>query len=416
MADIRSYGSSSGGGGGSGVLLRYTVTALGNVSPAQRTVLENDYTSGILALVRNSTNDTYWNYAPGTGGVFAFSQYTSVLQGMTGSAGTAGDRGWNPVLANVTSGERIVQQIVDWVGGTGIRPATGEYIGATGLVADIANATNVRGAQGAVGAAGADGAAGAAGSAGAAGDQGWSPVLGNVVSGERVVQQVMNWIGGTGTAPATGQFLGTGGFVTDITTATDIRGAMGAAGTGMGGGGADGNNGWSPMISNVVDGERVVQRVVAWTGGSGTAPAIGQYIGGNRACDRHSVGYRYPRIYGRYGRARRAAGAAGDSNLPTLPTADGMVYHLEVDADGNIAWVPFTAGGGGTPAPDTHTIQYGLANAAGTFFGTPLQVTDSEPIDIVMPAATAANQRAGIRPPTGETLRIFNTGIGKSRM
>lgn len=59
-----------------------------------------------------------------------------------------GYSGWTAVTANVADGARVVQQVVDWVGGTGDKPATGEYIGPSGYVSDIALATNIRGADG----------------------------------------------------------------------------------------------------------------------------------------------------------------------------------------------------------------------------------------------------------------------------
>jgi hypothetical protein len=46
-----------------------------------------------------------------------------------------------------------------------------------------------------------------------------------------------------------------------------------------GGGGGDGNDGWSPILAVVADGERRVLQVDDWTGGEGTKPAVGSYIG-----------------------------------------------------------------------------------------------------------------------------------------
>lgn len=89
-----------------------------------------------------------------------------------GGPGGEGDDGWSPVLAIVTDGERRVAQVVDWTGGGGTKPATGQYIGADGLVVAIGDAVDIRGAQGAVGTAGATGPQGPAGPTGATGPQG----------------------------------------------------------------------------------------------------------------------------------------------------------------------------------------------------------------------------------------------------
>ncbi|WP_266364166.1 phage head spike fiber domain-containing protein [Tellurirhabdus rosea] len=62
-----------------------------------------------------------------------------VLQGLQGF------KGWSALLANVQDGERVVQQIVGWTGGTGVAPSTGSYLGSNGLVTDIAQARNIRG-------------------------------------------------------------------------------------------------------------------------------------------------------------------------------------------------------------------------------------------------------------------------------
>jgi len=81
---------------------------------------------------------------------------------------SGGDVGWSPVIANVADGARRVLQVSDWTGGTGTKPATGRYIGVSGLVTDIADGVDARGA------AGAAGADGAAGSTGATGSPGWT--------------------------------------------------------------------------------------------------------------------------------------------------------------------------------------------------------------------------------------------------
>lgn len=60
-----------------------------------------------------------------------------------------GYKGWTPQLAVVTDGTRRVLQVVGWTGGEGTAPTSGLYVGATGLVALIANAVDIRGAEGA---------------------------------------------------------------------------------------------------------------------------------------------------------------------------------------------------------------------------------------------------------------------------
>ena len=60
-----------------------------------------------------------------------------------------GDDGWSPLFSVVTDGERRVLRIADWTGGGGTKPATGQYLGATGVVATAAAAADIRGASGA---------------------------------------------------------------------------------------------------------------------------------------------------------------------------------------------------------------------------------------------------------------------------
>lgn len=64
--------------------------------------------------------------------------------------------GWSPVLAVVSDGERRVHQVSDWIEGSGTKPAIGLYVGADGLVSDIADAVDIRGERGLTGPQGAD--------------------------------------------------------------------------------------------------------------------------------------------------------------------------------------------------------------------------------------------------------------------
>ena len=82
------------------------------------------------------------------------------VTGSGGGGGSGGD-GWTPVIAVVTHGARRVLQVSDWVGGDGTKPATGQYVGASGLVNAVADAVDIRGDAGADGADGALGRTGA---------------------------------------------------------------------------------------------------------------------------------------------------------------------------------------------------------------------------------------------------------------
>jgi len=85
----------------------------------------------------------------------------SALQGTLQAAVDAGQgpQGWSPVLTVQSDGARRVLQVTDWTGGGAgaTKPATGDYIGSTGLEPLIADAIDIRGPSGADGAAGADG-------------------------------------------------------------------------------------------------------------------------------------------------------------------------------------------------------------------------------------------------------------------
>lgn len=248
---------------------------------------------------------------------------------------TDGDDGWSPTFAVATDGARNVLQVVDWVGGSGAKPATGEYVGATGLVTLIADAVDIRGLKGDEGDSGpanslsigtvVSGASASATITGTApaqelnlvlpkGDNGWSPVLAGATDGERRVLEVVDWVGGEGTKPVTTGYIGATGIVANIVDAVDVRGPVGADGdpgpanslqigtvtegptaaaniTGVpplqtldltlpqATDGSDGDDGWSPVFAAVADGERRVLQLVDWTGGAGTKPATGLYVG-----------------------------------------------------------------------------------------------------------------------------------------
>lgn len=70
---------------------------------------------------------------------------------VTGVQGVDGESGWAPVFALVSDGTRRVQQVVDWIGGTSVKPETGFYVGAEGFVEEIEFAVDIRGPEGPAG-------------------------------------------------------------------------------------------------------------------------------------------------------------------------------------------------------------------------------------------------------------------------
>ena len=121
--------------------------------------------SGAPASGTGNNGDMYLDgssgdiYGPKASGSWPASMYTIVgatgATGATGSTGATGDKGWSPVFSIQTNGAERVLQVTDWVGGEGTKPATGTYVGTTGLVAAIGDAVDIRGPQGAEGPAGA---------------------------------------------------------------------------------------------------------------------------------------------------------------------------------------------------------------------------------------------------------------------
>ena len=92
------------------------------------------------------------------------------IQGIAGAIGAQGQKGWSPILTVVSDGARRVLQVSDWTGGAGTKPASGSYIGATGLTAIIGDAVDFRGIQGIQGLTGVAGTAGTNGTNGVDGD------------------------------------------------------------------------------------------------------------------------------------------------------------------------------------------------------------------------------------------------------
>lgn len=129
--------------------------------------------------------------------------YVTYTTGATVNLGQiVGDNGWTPTPAIATDGARRVIQVIDWVGGTGTKPTTGLYVGATGLVANIADAVDVRGPQGTAGTNGTNGTNGTDGKTVRSGSGAPSGGLG--VDGDFYIDTTANTIYGPKTAGAWG--------------------------------------------------------------------------------------------------------------------------------------------------------------------------------------------------------------------
>lgn len=116
-------------------------------------------------------------------------------------------QGWTPLIATEIDGDRVVVKIIDWVAGFGEKPDIG-YLGETGIVEVIEDAVDVRGLRGYTG---------------------WVPLLRLVADGDRIVQEVYDWLGDGDDKPNTG-YIGETGLVPAIEDAIDIRGLQGLKG------------------------------------------------------------------------------------------------------------------------------------------------------------------------------------------
>lgn len=83
-----------------------------------------------------------------------------------------GPQGWSPSLSIVADSERRVVRVTDWIGGEGTKPTITGYLGATGIVSNIANAVDVRGSTGPAGPKGDTGDTGPKGDTGDVGPKG----------------------------------------------------------------------------------------------------------------------------------------------------------------------------------------------------------------------------------------------------
>ena len=188
------------------------------------------------------------------------------------------DSGWSPELAAIEDGNRLVLQLASWVGGDGSAPVgAGLFVGTSGLVATAALAADIRGTRGRPG----------INASGSAGDSfrmsyirsGGNP--GTPTGGDRSDPKPTGY---SFTIPT-----GTNILWVVITTLPGGSGAISHEGPiqlegsrgrpGVGSRGSTGNRGWSAILAVVSSGARRVLQISSWTGGQGTAPASGGYIG-----------------------------------------------------------------------------------------------------------------------------------------
>jgi hypothetical protein len=141
--------------------------AAGSPTVLQIEVSSAAHTHPISQLQQSGATDgqvPMWN-------AIANSWIASTVSGGGGGGGT-GYNGWSPILTVVSDAERRVLYVSDWTGGSGSKPASGLYVGSSGLVSNVAQAMDIRGATGATGATGSTGPTGPAGAIGPVGATG----------------------------------------------------------------------------------------------------------------------------------------------------------------------------------------------------------------------------------------------------
>ncbi len=197
--------------------------------------------------------------APGTAGPVG-AQGPQGPKGDTGNIGPAGPAG--PVGATGPQGPK---------GDTGNAGATGPAgpagpAGPTGAASTVPGPAGPAGATGPAGPTGPDGPAGPQGPQGLKGDTGNTGPAGptGATGAESTVPGPAGPAGPAGPTGPAGP-AGPAG-------ATGATGAAGATG-------ATGASAWTPILAVVSDGARRVLQVADWSGGSGTKPTTGAYVG-----------------------------------------------------------------------------------------------------------------------------------------
>ena len=181
-------------------------------------------------------------------------------------------------------------------------------------------------------------------------------------------------------------------------------GADGAAGV-DGADGADGDDGWAPVVAVVSDGNRRVLQVASWTGGTGTPPPSGKYVGAAGLVDLVADGIDIRGATGAQGDAGPAgpAGAAG-AGVPTGGTT-GQILAKTTNADLDTHWIDAPAGANAPRTINTQTANYTL------------QLSDAGGI-VEMNVASANNltvpDNATVALPIGAQTDIAQYGAGQT--
>ncbi len=145
--------------GNTGTAATVTVGTVTTRAPGAGATVVNSGTSGAAVLDFGIPAGAAATVAVGTVTTGAAGSSAAVTNAGTTAAATfnftiprgdKGEKGWTPKLAAEADGARRVHRVVDWFGGEGTKPATGDYVGATGLVSAIGDAVDIRGPAGAV--------------------------------------------------------------------------------------------------------------------------------------------------------------------------------------------------------------------------------------------------------------------------
>lgn len=112
--------------------------ATGNIGPA------GTITVGTVTTGAPGTDVIVTNVGTAENAILNF----TIPEGEQGIQGLTGNKGWSPAFAIVSDGARRVLRVSDWVGGEGVKPATGDYVGAAGLTPTIGDAIDIRGPAG----------------------------------------------------------------------------------------------------------------------------------------------------------------------------------------------------------------------------------------------------------------------------